>query len=297
MSDIQRQLDGELDETPPPGFQISDTLLAGRAAVRRRRLAMAGAALSVALIAGGGAWLVADGGAEPQGGSNVVATQPPRPDDPDGGEPLPPPNADEPFFMDPEGRVTTGPGWVITDRVDDPMTGKKALDASSGTEPIVASVAVEITKGDDILWIMGTAESWDSVSTTAPERPADTGFTELAIWTDYQVDMLTTGTSDQLVKIDGEGRLTPLNRIRIHAQQVLPDLGPDFSDQPAAAARLQIGTRVAWVAVRGDGAATDVIFAEEYPARRAEGTMTGFIDFLKQTYGEGEHQGTNEGLR
>lgn len=76
MQDLIERLDAELTRAPDPTFDIPGTLVSGRRAVRRRRLAVGAAGLAAAVVVGGTAALAFDDGDTRSGRDGNVAGTP-----------------------------------------------------------------------------------------------------------------------------------------------------------------------------------------------------------------------------
>ncbi|MCR1784860.1 hypothetical protein KVF89_20120 [Nocardioides carbamazepini] len=281
MQDIIDRLQAELGErrTPPPAFEIGTTIGAGRRAVRRRRLAVTTAGLALALVAGGTLWS-ATGPLGEQGRDRsvpVAAAAGVRTDDLHPTSDLP---ADFPVGYDARtGDLLVQRDWTVVDRVNEPITGS-ALDADSR---IVASAALAVRNGDQDTWVLvyksGTEDDGSSASQSGDgvaDPEASTVFPDLDTWVAYQADLLFTGSTDQLVAFDDDGRLAARYGVRLVRQG-----GPLPFLADGVPVRLRVGSEQVWgVAHRADDL-TLLAVESDYPAADERGTMAGFVEYLR----------------
>ena len=187
MQEIKERLDAELAAPPAPTFDVAATLGAGRRAVRRRRLAVGGAVLGLALVAGGAGFAVTsqfDGrgshttlqvavapGVSAEG---LVGTTTLHDDFPVG-------------YDAQSGDVRVAQGWEVLDRVDDPVTGLYDVQSPFA---ITDSVGLALRKGDTTIWavlfLAPTPSAGDgSASETGggfTENKVASGMADLSTW-------------------------------------------------------------------------------------------------------------------
>ncbi len=193
MNDLQDRLDSSFGHGPahPP---LDSLLTAGRRAVRRRRLAAAGAALTVLAIAGGTG--VALAGGHPSAGRPPVTHQPtvaPSPTTDRGiseaPETPPPWQKDEYARILPDGTVQIRPGAVVHDRVDDYLQGAPRWDVS---------VALDISYQGDRQWL--------TVEHLANGRGGSSGSTDPSDgWADFRAWVADQGAANGADAPGGDG--------------------------------------------------------------------------------------------
>jgi hypothetical protein len=281
VQDIIDRLQAELGErrTPPPDFDIGATIGAGRRAVRRRRLTVSTAGLALALVLGGTVW-AATGSVAERGrdrSAPVAAAAGVRTDDLRTTGDLP---AAFPVGYDAEtGDLVVQRGWTVVDRVNEPFTGF-ALDDDSR---VVASVALAVRNGDQVVWALlyqrGVEDDGGSAaqSGSGVADPEASGvFPDLDTWVAYQADLQFTGSTDQLVAFDDDGRLAARYGVQLVRQG---DPLPFLAD--GVPVRLRVGSEQVWgVAHRADDL-TLLTVADDYPPADGHGTMADFVDHLR----------------
>ncbi|WGX97566.1 hypothetical protein [Nocardioides sp. L-11A] len=283
MQDIIDRLQAELGErpTPPSGFEIGTTIGAGRRAVRRRRLTRGGAALALALVAGGTVWAV-NGSSGDDGQDRTVqvaAVAGVRTDDLHATSDLP---ADFPVGYDaPTGDLLVQRGWTVVDRVNEPITGSELDDDSR----VVASIALAVRNGDQVVWTLlyrsgaeddGSSTSQSGRGVADPE--ASGVFPDLDSWVAYQADLLFTGSTDQLVAFDDDGRLEARYGVRLVRQG-----DPLTFLADGVPVRLRVGSEQVWGVAHQVDDLTLLTVADDYPAADERGTMAGFVDHLRSS--------------
>ncbi|MDQ6523204.1 hypothetical protein RB608_06315 [Nocardioides sp. LHD-245] len=281
MQDISDRLQTALGEprTPPATFEIGTTIGAGRRAVRRRRLARGGAALTLALVAGGTLWAATGPSGEHREDRTlqVAAAEGIRTDDLHATGDL---SADFPVGYDAQtGDTLVQRGWTVVDRVNEPITGSELDDDSR----IVASIALAVRNGDQVVWTMlykagaeddGSSASQSGSGVADPE--ASGVFPDLDSWVAYQADLLFTGSTDQLVAFGDDGRLEARYGVRLMRQgDPLPFLSGGVP------VRLRVGSEQVWGVAHQVDDLTLLTVETDYPPTAGRGTMTGFVDFLR----------------
>ncbi|GAA1504971.1 hypothetical protein [Nocardioides humi] len=189
MQDIIDRLEAELGGPPPaPTFDVGTTIATGRRAVRRRRLAAAGATLALALVAGGAGWAattrfdgaertlvvaVAPGvSAEGLGSTDGLVDESPAGYDPQDDD-----------------TILVRSGWEVVERIEDPVTGR---DTADGGGPIADSVGLGLRKGATTTWVVlwrltsSTGQPRTSAGGGIAETDTESGYDTLAGWLEHQ---------------------------------------------------------------------------------------------------------------
>ncbi|KRF20876.1 hypothetical protein ASG90_00120 [Nocardioides sp. Soil797] len=295
--EIKESLDTSFGDGPTQP-QIEKHLVAGRRALRRRRVTTSVAALAVVSLVGGTSWL-ATGGTdnEPDNGADRIATQPSASSTVHKGRatkekvPTPPKKSDflgEPALLK-NGHVFLADGWQEVSVIDNPM-GYQAPNRSMG---------LEVRKGEEHKFVLVC----EFVNGTSTNSGAAVG--TLADWLETAVaNQHTLDVENQvvppdkvngpLVTMDEGGTLIARSDLRIVQQVAGLDFGPRFAgpNDPTAAARLDMPTgKDVYVVVRRiAGSKTEVIRggnAGTFP------TLDAFLAHAKTQYA-GK---TSEGLR
>lgn len=190
MQDIKDVLDAELHTPPAPTFDVATTLGAGRRAVRRRRLAAGGAALALALVVGGAGLAVTSQFAGSQGTDPVQVAAGVS----DAGL-ASTTDLDDVFpiaYDEQTNEVRVQRGWEVVERVEDPVTG---LARDDSVERVADSVALTLSKGDVVRWVMiyrfpKQSDRNEHVAGGGgfSDRTSDTDATNLTGWIADQVD-------------------------------------------------------------------------------------------------------------
>lgn len=196
MQDIIDRLQAELGDrpSPPPGFEIGTTIGAGRRAVRRRRLAVGGAALALALVVGGAGVAVTSQFGGGHGGDSSVQVA--AGVSSEGLEPTSGLNDDFPAGYDPQDdhALLIRKGWEVVDRIDGPVDGLVSA------EPITDSVALAMRKDGDITWVLlyryasHPGDPGSQGGGGLAETPAESGYDDLTSWLAHQMTVLTEAT-------------------------------------------------------------------------------------------------------
>ncbi len=297
MPNIADRLDAAIGAAPSDAPGLDATLVLGRRALRRRRLAYAAGATAGAVVIGGTAWAVSpgDGGAasdrELQIGNTSTSSptsdsEPPVDRRGDTAEPWA--FGREAAALMEDGTLITKPGWEVVDLIEEP----------SGPN----TVAVDVRNGDDRQWFL-----WSGAGTLHVPRAPDRDYASFDDWVTINGPTMTTepGSGD----IDGPqpgrvrddlvvftppelsgpepGTLMPLHDTEIIEQRPGVDLGVAFAAPGDV-------TGVALVASEG---ATTFVLAREVGAGPAEyiavnttrvmDTLIEFIDFARERYAEG----------
>ena len=291
MPDITDQLDAAIGASPPDAPDLRRTLVLGRRALRRRRLAYGVGAVATAVVIGGTAWAV-------QPGDEASRSQ-----DPDFGERSPnrttesaTPMTDEPppdrprridwlgedaAMLGRDGRLLVKTGWSVASRIDEV--------GGPGT------IGVEITKGDRRQWYLfgtsmtisslhapseghATFQEWVAVNAPLLDDKGPDGGQDVTDWPGVP--------RDDLVAFDDGEDLVALPGVTIVEQRPSPAVGDSFARQADTSA-------VAVVEVDGERwyvLARDVDGPAEYIAvPRSEGgpDLDAFLDLARERYAEG----------
>lgn len=289
MQDLIERLDAELGQAPDPGFDIAGTLLSGRRAVRRRRLAVGAAGLAVAVVVGGTAALALDGGGTRAGRDGGVAGNP-------------------------TGTPSTSPGAVVTGDVDVPGD-------LSGTEvPLVIDMdgRVDVPEGADVIqrahftatngaeaeiFHVGIAgREYYAYAATADSAlgwtPVPAQGLTLREWAEQQLTLHEDGGAEDRswVRLDDRTRVRPMPGVQVREQWADPGLGENFAapGEPTAVAEVVRDGFTYFLAVRRspDGA------TEAIPYRKDDRitTLEAFLSYARDQYATND-QGGSEGPR
>jgi hypothetical protein len=252
-----------------PGHRpVTDRLVAGRRALRRRRIAVSAAMAVVAVGVGGAAWGVLP--SEPRSGGSVVETPDDRSGQNDGGQVSG--GVDLVVWTGDEWDVA--PGWRVLDRVDNPV----------GYEPPKRSVGMELRKRSEHLFVLATYDGPCCAGET--QMPAPSG-TTLEEWLPAQVDNQRELDGEPVSKPVrfGEGEtLVPADGVTIIDQVPHPNLPDNFATARyrTAAAWIEVNGKQRYVLVRELGGRSEIIpFTGSFP------NLNRFLDYAAQQYAGG----------
>lgn len=302
MPDIADQLDAAIGAAPPEAPGIDTTLVLGRRALLRRRLAYGTGAVTTALVIGGTAWAVSPG----DNGS-------PRTDEPGfaGSPSVSPSNSDSPSPSDspsqPQDAGGIGAPWLGPDAARLAAPGRVEVKPGwTVTEDLSHAGrwwAVEVAKGDRLQWFL----FGDAMSIGNAHAPA-LGYDSFQEWVDVNAPLLddqgaNDGQDDEewpgvprddLVRfsepdlsLPEPGTLVPLQGVEIVDQRPGVDLGESFAgpgDVTGVALVTSAGSRTFVVARAVDGGPAEYIAV---PATSAMDTLDEFIAFAEERYAEG----------
>ena len=232
MPNIADQLDAAIGAAPSDAPGLDATLVLGRRALRRRRLAYAAGATAGAVVIGGTAWAVSpgDGGAasdrELQIGNTSTSSptsdsEPPVDRRGDTAEPWA--FGREAAALMEDGTLITKPGWEVVDLIEEP----------SGPN----TVAVDVRNGDDRQWFL-----WSGAGTLHVPRAPDRDYASFDDWVTINGPTMTTepGSGRHRRPAAGQGARRPG---RVHAARAVgpgardPDAPPRHRDHRAASWR------------------------------------------------------------
>ncbi|MDZ5619909.1 hypothetical protein SFC88_03675 [Nocardioides sp. HM23] len=289
MPDIADQLDAAIGAAPTEAPGLASTLALGRRALRRRRLAYGVGAAATALVIGGTAWAVSPDDSSPNRSDDQGFVGEPSESSASDSEPEPPQdgarNAGMPWAGEDAARVRSGqldvrPGWQVVDDLSAP-----------------GMVAVEVAKGDRRQWFL-----FGDAMTIASLRAPALGYDSFEEWVDVNAPLLedqrTNGGTekpgdwpgvprDDLVVLEADDSLLPLDGVTIVEQRRRPDLGDSFAtagDTSAVALVEKDGEQWYVLARRGPD------IPEQYIAvPRADGgeDLDAFLELARQRYAEG----------
>lgn len=308
------RLDGSgPDFGPEPALRPAhEQVLAGRAALRRRRLALGASGLVAVVALGGGYALlggpVAEDDATP--GPATHATPSPEPSSPAPREPTQSParsgdvrtasaaevarrqgrdGIETPAWYDRDQTIVLQPGLRIVKRIDDPLDGRSTVTDGNGDPlPLAGSVALRLERPNGTGYFIelestrdgGGGSTWDDIG-----QAHDT----LASWLDALASTQAGSDDDQPVRLDPDGTLTPLvDGFRVLDQRRVDGLADYTSPEETtvvAKVRREDGTPGYLLAYRlGDGPATyswsDPVFTPD--------DLDGFLAHLKVQARDGE---------
>lgn len=277
MQDVLERLDAELRHSPEPTFDIATTLVAGRRAVRRRRLAAGAAGLAAAVALGGAAWALTPGDDAADGrggnvagdpGTSAAASPAPQP------EPWGP---DELLRVEIDGRVSVNPEAEVLEQRD--------FTASNGVQ---ADLYVLAYGADEFYAVV------EDTSISSRRLPAQGMSAEE--WAEEQLTLRDGAPDTPWVTIDDRSRLTPEPGVSIVEQRPDPDLGANFSAPglPTAVAEVERDGVTYFLAVRSfSGRETETI---TYRRDDTVPTLDAFVAYAQAQYAESPGGGS-EGLR
>lgn len=279
MQDIIDQLRTGLDQppAPPAGFGIDATVAAGRRVVRRRRAAAAvGGVLGAVVLAGVVGLAGGTGGGQPDTGVEIAAGVP-------SGGLQPTTDLPENFpvdYVDSNGNdLLIQDGWTVVERITGPMDGLE----SDSEQPIVASDAVAVRKNGEEIWVLlhrfepevdddSTSQGGGGIA----DPDGSTTFPDLATWVDFQADVLTTSSTDDLVAFDDAGQLQPKYGVRL-----VREGEPLASLNGGVPVLLRVGAARVWGVAHHSDDTTILDVATDYPAGDDGGSLAGFVDHLE----------------
>ncbi len=287
---LTEQLDDAVATQPHPDRPAAHYLTAGRRA-RNRQLAGMVTVGAVAVVVGAGTLgaalhtgqpdspgitVASDGAgtAAPQPTTGSSAGSPVRiwwPGDP-GRPPV--------DYVNGQGKIELAPGWRITQRIDSPWPVGTQYEVYA---PVVRSVALVVTKGDDVVWALLDWEADGSSAVMSDDDPASQGFSSLEAWVDAQMAAHQTRSTDQLVAFGSDGTLEPRNGITVVEQ------GPvQLADgQQATLARLQVLGHEWWLVAREAPGGPTYVPVFYYPADDEPDTMAGFLSHVEGLLAKG----------
>lgn len=286
-TDLRDQIDHSFGEGPAHRDDLA-VLFAGRRAVRRRRIAAgAGAALVVAVVAGGALATGVPAGTSGQQEPMTIPTVTSAPEQAAYQHvPASDPALDgQDVLLAPDGTLYVRQGLEVLELVADPMEA----------EPPRHSVALATAAGgDETWWLLESGPRSSSASSEAARQ----SFPDLAMWVDDQVAMQRGEPTLALVRFGPDGTLVPdQDGVEILEQRPDVDLGPSFAgpDDPTAVAAVQWRGERWYVLARhlqGSGPAWSCgggCPAEYFPtaASVSRPTLDGFLEHARASYDEG----------
>ncbi|MEZ0579900.1 hypothetical protein [Nocardioides sp. MH1] len=296
MPDIAEQLDAAIGSPPDPAPALDRTLVAGRRALRRRRLAYVAGAAATVVVVGGTAWAAApgDGPHRSDGpGFSAPATATPTaagtPEQaPDDGLPVQPDwMGQDAVMLGRGGEVLVRPGWTLTDRVDE-VNGP-------------GTIGLEVVKGDRRQWFL-----FGSAMTISSLHAPSEGYATFQEWIDVNGPLIEAhppkhhrhrgpdGTEDgwpgvqrdDLVAFGSGETLVALDGATILEQRPSPDVGDAFAtaaDTSAVALVRADGKEWYVLARRTDGPAQYIAV----PRAESGADLDAFLAFARDRYAEG----------
>lgn len=195
-TDWRDLIDGAVGDGPAQHRPLEERLVAGRRALRRRRVATGVVTAVVAVGVGGTAWGVVP--SEPSSGGPIVGPSDNRATRPDDSRAA----SQGDLVTWNETGWTVAPGWTVVDQVDNPV----------GYRPPKRSVGLELRNGSDQVFALATDDGDGGTSVNHIPVPAGT---TLAEWLPAQVDNarqldgkpvarpVRFGTGETLVPVDG----------------------------------------------------------------------------------------------
>lgn len=286
MPPIADKLDAAIGAAPPEAPALDTTLVLGRRALRRRRMAYGVGAAATALVIGGTTWALSPGdGHAPRTDDDFVAVpSDPAPGDATDRTRTPPPTPPVPWHgeaarVDRQGRLEVKLGWRVTQ------------DLST-----LGVTAVEVSNGDRKRWYLFGDRVVFSPDGTAP------GYASFRAWVDVNIPIILDMKSgrdtatpdgdwpgvprDDLVAFGGGEDLVALAGVAIVEQRPSPDVGPSFASANEISA-------VALVAKNGERwyvLARDVNGPPQYiavPERKGGADLDAFLELARERYAEG----------
>lgn len=283
MQDLIERLDAELGHAPAPTFDVPGTLASGRRAVRRRRLAVGAAGLTVAVVVGGAAAIALDGGGTREGRDDNVAGRPTptattattamTEDTPGGWE------EGALMIVNDDGSILVNPDAEVLERGD--------FTATNGKRGEVFRISLG---GRDYYAVA------DRAGYSSRALPAQ-GLT-LREWAEQQLTLdAGNGVSDRSwVTIDAQSDIEAKPGVEVVVWRPDPGLGDRFAARgvPTAVAQVVRDGLTFFLAVRrAPGGTTEAI-----PYRKDDTitTLDDFLSYARDQYATNE-QGGSEGLR
>lgn len=224
-TDIRDQIERSFGDGPPLAAP-DDLIVRGRRALRRRRLAEAGAVLATAVVVVGGA-AIATGGHQPD------SAQPMAPTATSSTAPTGAWEDDTPIRYA-DGELQLRPGVVVHQHVENPYDYL----------PPRYSDALDLTYDGQRMWILAeTGRNGFGYISSVPSN----GWASFRAWVDDQTGAAVPGDDGwpDTVRLDDRGRVVAAPGARVVQRTDDPGLGPTFA--PAGAT-----TGAAVVAVAGD---------------------------------------------
>jgi hypothetical protein len=213
---IDEAVDRRLDEYALPDPDLGARVAAGRAALRRRRTAVASLTCAAVVVLSGAAWALPSGtgrSAEP-GPATPVPTATPSSSASSSAMAAPV----TPARLDAEtGELVLEDGWHVVHRIEDPFPR-----LADGRRP-AASLAVDVRRGDEHRWVVMYWEPGDG-STSVSAAPGEGGVPDFFYWVDLQV-AITTGEWSTAVAGRATDGLAPGAGVTILDQWRAPELG------------------------------------------------------------------------
>lgn len=281
MPDIADQLDAAIGVAPSDAPALEPTLVLGRRALRRRRLAYGVGAAATVLVIGGTAWAVAPGGGSSAEDDTPVTNTSDSP-------------SAEPWVVDEFVRV--GPDGTIIVNPDADVLERREIEDQG-------AVAFHLTvpwRGGEEHYLVVQPETGLETSRSVS---AGTQGLSLVEWTTEQLDHgAVLPPDDMWVRFDEGSHLVALyDGVRIVAQLPDPGLGENFAapGDPTAVAEVVFEEKTYFLAVRPLEGRKEVAGQGEaipYRADRRITTLQAFLDYARQQYATND-QGGSEGMR
>jgi hypothetical protein len=226
MDTLQHELDRSFGDGPPLPT-IDSRVVAGRRALRRRRVASGVAGLAVAAVLGTSGYAVSAGSAtDPDrlAGAPAPSATPSASeatDDPSTGPTEAPwPRGELIRYVDGELEVRTG--VVVHEHLRNPYD----------FEPPSLSDALDVTWRGQRQWLMIEKRPMPLGTTVSSSTPSD-GWPSFAAYVADQVDANGGNGSPDTFRLDDRGRVVPIAGTRVFNRTDDPQLGPEFAPPDA----------------------------------------------------------------
>lgn len=295
MPDIADQLDAAIGAAPSDAPALEPTLVLGRRALRRRRVAYGVGAAATALVIGGTAWAVSPGGtgASRSDGpgfdgqpSDSAAPPTERADRSDSGLTW---IGEDAARLDGPGQILVKPGWSVSEDV-----------AATGSWH-----AVEVEKGDRRQWFLFSTDGSMTISNLHAPAP---GYDSFQDWVDVNAPFLDDhGGADRSEEVDAwpgvprddlvrwapeqvsltSGLLPAGDDVTIVAERHPIDLGASFAPPfDTSVAKVTEGSATWYVVARRPDQYI-AVSADEARTKYDVADLDEFVDFARDRYAEG----------
>lgn len=226
MDTLQERLDRSFGEGPPLP-PVGAHVMAGRRALRRRRVASGAAGLATAAVLLTGWYVVAPGSTT---GSSRLAGDPTPAATPSASEPADGPTTEPAATPWPrgeliryvEGELEVRPGVVVHEHIRNPYD----------FEPPSLSDALDVTWRGERQWLMIEKRPRPSGISSSSSDPSN-GWASFADYVADQVDVNAGSGWPETFQLDGRGQVVPTAGTRVVDRTDDPQLGPDFAPSGA----------------------------------------------------------------
>lgn len=275
MPDIADTIDAAIPAAPPEAPALDDTLVLGRRALRRRRMAYGVGAAATALVIGGTAWAVASADRSPGVRDDA-------------------PVADQQSEEERDAQDTWGAEELVRSTEDGTFEVNPRAEVQQTSDISVGEKEAHVwvlKLGGTTYYVLGQRNG------SIASAPAGTQGLDVGEWATQLLDPDSVlPADDQWVRFDNGSHVIGLDGVEVVEQVADPGLGDNFAapGDPTAVAEVVRNATTYFLAVRSlDGGLAEVV---PYRKDGRITTLEEFLDYAQQQYATND-EGGSEGMR